>query len=302
MSKKTQHGEVMDWLMEGDVSIRWQTMRDLLGMPEAKWRPVQRRVAKEGWGRQLLDRRDPAGTWGGGIYAPKWTSTTYTLLALRHLGLPRNTRAAGQGARLIADKELGPLTGKDFSGRLDNLDLCITGMDLSLLATFAPSDDRIEPIVGCLLRRQMADGGWNCAARRHKAHHSSLHTTINVLEGLADYARYGGKAAAGAVADSAERAREFILEHRLFKSDKTGQVIHPRFTRFYFPPRWQWDVLRGLDYLRDVGSPRDKRIRDAIDLLRSKRLADGCWALEDHYKMDEFFRMERTGRPAGGTR
>ena len=298
MTSTSKNTEVIDWLMQGDVSIQWQTMRDLLELPESKWRPVQRRVAKDGWGKQLLDRRDAKGTWGGGIYTPKWTSTTYTLLLLRQMGLPRKTAEAEQGARLIADNELGLPERKDFERRLDNLDLCITGMDLSLLTTFAPTDGRIRAIVECLLRRQMADGGWNCASDGTTPHHSSLHTTVNVLEGLSDYAIYGGKKAAAVAADAMRRGREFILEHRLYKSDKTGEVIHPRFTQLFFPPRWHWDVLRGLDWLREVNAPRDKRAADAIDLLLSKCLPDGRWNLENHHKRVEFFRMEKVGQPS----
>ncbi len=76
---------VIDWLMEGDPAIRWQTMRDVLGRPATQWKREQRLVAKEGWGGRLLGLRDPGGTWGGGVYGPKWISTNYTLLLLRDM-------------------------------------------------------------------------------------------------------------------------------------------------------------------------------------------------------------------------
>src|SRR5258708_7419399 len=79
---------VVDWLLEGDPAIRWQVMRDLLGAPPARWQAEQRKVAGSGWGQRFLSLPDAAGTWGGGIYTPKWTSTTYTLLQLRDLGVP----------------------------------------------------------------------------------------------------------------------------------------------------------------------------------------------------------------------
>jgi hypothetical protein len=31
------------------------------------------------------------------------------------------------------------------------------------------------------------------------------------------------------------------------------------FTRFVFPPRWHYDVLRALDHFRGVDAPRDER-------------------------------------------
>jgi hypothetical protein len=85
---------VIDWLLEGDPSIRWQTQGDLLGASECVVARERRKVATEGWGAELLARQARSGLWGGGLYSPKWISTTYTLLLLRDLGLPaRHPRA-----------------------------------------------------------------------------------------------------------------------------------------------------------------------------------------------------------------
>ncbi len=79
--------ETVDWLLAGDPAIRWQTMRDLLDSPPAEVENERARVAVAGWGRRLLERQDPEGTWAQGLYSPKWTSTTYTLLLLMRCGL-----------------------------------------------------------------------------------------------------------------------------------------------------------------------------------------------------------------------
>ena len=95
--------EVIDWLLEGDASVAWQTQRDLLDSPGPLWRKTRRRVALEGWGADLLARQDPGGTWGRGLYTPKWTSTTYTLLQLRRLGLEHDNAAARAGVERLLD-------------------------------------------------------------------------------------------------------------------------------------------------------------------------------------------------------
>jgi len=298
MANIPERTEVIDWLMQGDPAIQWQTMRDLLGEPQSKWKSVRQRVAKQGWGAELLARRDSAGTWGGGIYLPKWKSTNYTLLLLRDMGLTRGNRAGRCGAGLLLDEGLGRIALKDFPDQLERLDLCIKGMYLGLSVYFGARDARTQRLVEQILSEQMDDGGWNCAQQQHEVRHGSLHTTINVLEGLADYAQYRGDKADGAVGQAMSLAQEFMLQHRLFRSDKTGQVIHEAFTKFSFPPRWHWDVLRGLDYFRRVDAPRDPRLQDAIDLLLSKRCADGRWKLENHHKGMEFFCLEKSGQPS----
>ena len=98
----TQQASI-DWLLDGDPSVVWQTQRDLLQQSEAVWGRTRALVGEEGWGRRFLDARDPEGTWGGGLYQPKWTSTTYTLLLLRRLGLDPGTESAIIGARRLLD-------------------------------------------------------------------------------------------------------------------------------------------------------------------------------------------------------
>ena len=88
------------WLLDGDPAVRWQTQRDLLGAPERIIEEERRRVAREGWGARLLQRQDTTGTWAGGkssdggLYSPKWISTTYTMLTLRDFGLAPTNRNA----------------------------------------------------------------------------------------------------------------------------------------------------------------------------------------------------------------
>jgi acyl-CoA-binding protein len=93
-------------------------------------------------------------------------------------------------------------------------------------------------------------------------------------------------------------ARELLLQHRLFKSDKTGEVINPKFTLLSFPPRWHYDALRGLEYFARSGAGQDDRLQDAIDLLNQLRRPDGLWPLQYKYSGKVFFEMERVGQPS----
>jgi hypothetical protein len=129
------------------------------------------------------------------------------------------------------------------------------------------------------------------------ATHSSVNTTISALEGLHHYEHHRQRRAP-AIRAALERGREFLLEHRLFRSHRTGRVMHPVFTRFAFPPRWHYDVLRALDHFRSVGAPHDERLEDAIALVRQHRREDGRWALENSYKGATYFELEKRGEPS----
>jgi hypothetical protein len=238
------------WLLEGDPAIQWQTQRDLLGEPATAYEPTRARVATSGWGADLLSRRDREGTWAGGLYGPKWTSTTYTLLLWR-FGLARDNPSARRGVRLLWDG------ARYFEGALtparsiDYPEACVTAMYVTLARHFGYDDHRVDEAIGWLLRNHLEDGGWNCRNVRFGDRHRSFHTTISVLEALAGLAADRRDDAAAAM----QRGWEFLFEHRMFKSHHTGEVANQAFTRLSFPPRWHYDVLRGLDHLQAAGAP-----------------------------------------------
>jgi hypothetical protein len=296
LTRLETHHDVIDWLMAGDPAIRWQTMRDLLDAPAKQWQAEQRKTLSEGWGAQLLAHQDANGMWGGGVYSPKWISTTYTLLMLRDMGIPGNCAPAQRGARIAVDGLAGTLDDPQFAKRVAKQDRCLIGMALAIGVYFGIDDWRIEALVDNVLNEVMPDGAWNC--RKHKRpfpHHSSFHTTFNVLDGLCDYIDfYDGKRRTDALAAQHD-ALELMLQHRLYRSDKTGEVINDKFTLMTFPHRWHYDFMRGLCYFARIGAPRDERLQDAIEQLLLKRRSDGTWPNEYKYPAQTFFTMEGVG-------
>ena len=286
--------DVLDWLLAGDPAIRWQVLRDLVHGPDAEILATRARVATEGWGATLLSHQGDDGRWGKGLYGPKWISTTYTLLLLMRLGLPRDNVGAQAGCRLLLDRGHYQDGGINFFASLKHSETCVTGMVLSLLSYFQIEDSRLEILVDWLLHQQMADDGWNCRSFLG-AHHSSFHTTISVLEGLRFFELYRPYRAAD-IQKARIGAINFLLAHQLYRSDRTGNIVDSRMTRFSFPPRWRYDVMRALDFLREVEWPaHDSRLDDALSLLLKKRGADGKWPLQNRHSGRTYFEMEKVG-------
>lgn len=288
--------QILFWLLQGDPSIRWQVQRDLLDAPAEAYEAERCLVASQGWGARLLEKQDPGGTWGGGLYSPKWISTTYTLLTLRFLGLPADNEQAQQGCKQLLEGGFYRDGGINYSkGSYKYSETCITGMVLSILAHFHYPDPRLERLAEHLLRQQMPDGGWNCESYKG-ATHSSFHTTLSALEGLRLYEQLDppGK---DALRQAQAKGREFLLQHRLYRSHRTGEVVDEAMTRFAFPPRWRYDVLRALDYFAACRADRDPRLQDSLDLLLKKRLADGRWPAHRGMSGRSYFEMETPGEP-----
>jgi hypothetical protein len=294
--------KTIQWLLDGDPAIRWQALRDLVGAAEGTVERERRKVARDGWGARLLARQDPEGTWAGGrssdggLYSPKWTSTTYTMLMLRDFGLPPTSRQARKACKLLLEKGLRRDGGVNYGiweKWTRRSETCVTGMILSILSYFEYEDARLETIASHLLEQQMPDGGWNCR-RPYGATHSSVHTTISVLEGLRYY-ELDRRRDVREVRTAQRRGREFLLVHRLFRSHRTGEIIKPAFTQFSFPPRWHYDILRALDYFQATNAPCDQRLGEAIEIVRRTKRADGRWPLQNRYRGRTYFELERLG-------
>lgn len=286
---------IIEWLLEGDVSIQYQVYRDLLNSDQPA---LRHRIATEGWGHLLLSARLPNGHWGRSFYQPKWTSTHYTLLELKNMGIEPSIVEFSQVLELIishekcADGGINPSEGTKVS------DVCVNGMFLNYATYFGASQEHLISVIDFLIGQQMSDGGFNCHSNRKGAVHSSLHTTMSVLEGLLEYSCQGYSYRSQELQQIAGECIEFVLNHHLYKSDKTGRVIDERMTRFSYPCRWRYDVLRALDYFREANIKYDPRMDDALELLLKKRMADGKWTLQARHPGQVHVQMEVPGRPS----
>ncbi len=286
---------VIDWLLEGDVAIQYATRRDLLD----EERPdLRARIATEGWGQRLLAARNADTSWGREFYQPKWTSTHYTLLDLRNLGIaPDNAVIRESIARVLAtqnypDGGVGP-------GKTDRRsDVCVAGMFLNYASYFQTPETKLKRIVDFILGQRMQDGGYNCLSNSAHPHHSSLHTSVSVLEGFQQFLSEGNTYRSPEIRTSLSAAREFILMHRFYRSDHTGKVISPAFLKWPYPFRWKYNVLRGLDHFAMARMPLDERMHDALDHLEAKRLPDGRWRVNSAHPGQQHFIMERAGQPS----
>jgi hypothetical protein len=284
---------VIHWLLEGDVAIQYQACRDLLGSDRED---LRQRIAREGWGQKFLTQRRSDGHWGRSYYQPKWTSTHYTLLDLKNLGISPDQEEIRETVNLVLEKHKAEDGGIYPSSATRMSDLCIDGMFLNVASYFRADAGLLGSVVDLLIKTQMDDGGYNCRVTRSGAVHSSMHTTISVLEGFQEYKANGYAYRIAEVEQIAAEAREFLLQHQLFMSDRTGTVIDKRYLMLSYPSRWRYDILRALDYFRSEGIDYDARMQPAIDVLLEKRKKDGTWPVQARHPGQAHFEMEKTGK------
>ena len=279
----------VDWLLDSDPSIRWQVMRDLTDEPGDVVAAERERVATEGWGARLVALQGSDGRWGGGTYQPKWTSTTNTLALLRDLGLDPASEQATNALSQVREKvkwndhpDAPWAENPYFAGEVEP---CINARVIAIGSYFGQD---VQGLVDRLLGEQLPDGGWNCEAENGSAR-SSFHTTINVLEGFLEHEHATGTTE---TAEARMRGQEYLLERRMFRRLSTGEVVDPAWTYFFFPTRWHYDLLRGLDYLRSAGVMPDERSAEAIELVEKRRDEDGRWTMHYSYPGEVHFDID----------
>jgi hypothetical protein len=280
-------GTVIEWLLDSDPSIRWQVMRDLTGAPAEEVAAERARVAAEGWGAELLALQGTDSRWGGAAWNRGWNSTMHVLMLLRDMGLDPASDQAGRAVGLVRDevtwKGCGPQECDNNPFFAGELEPCINGPVGAVGAYFGQD---VRGIIDRLIGEQLSDGGWNCEAVNGSTR-SSFNTTICVLEALLEHeTKTGGTPE---VTGARLRGQEYLLERRLFRRKSTGEVIerdrkdNSDWGHFAFPTWWHYDVLRGLEYLRNAGVKPDGRVAEAIKLLLSKCDDEGRWPLETRY-------------------
>jgi hypothetical protein len=264
--------EPIDWLLASDPAVRWQAMRDLTGAPPAAVAAERARVAREGLGAEIIASQAVDGAWHR-AGAPDWLPTLFTVQLLRATGVdPADPRVVSAVERLQAgfrwDEEFGAKAF--FEGEVEP---CINGGALAAGAYFGwPS----ESLARRLLAEQLEDGGWNCEAP--KSTRSSYHTTICVLEGLLEYERAAGPSRE--IAEARRRGEAYLLERSLFRRRSTGEPASAAFLTFAYPPRYEYDVLRALDYFRAAGGRPDPRMAEARQIVAGRQQPDGRWLLD----------------------
>ena len=132
---------------------------------------------------KFVPRGGPNGGDGGdgGDVIVESTASVRTLLDLHYH--PLNVAERGVHGK---GKDMHGKRGKDRVMRVPVGTICKDADTDEVLWDFQHEDERLETLADYLLREQMSDGGWNCQ-RDYGATHSSVHTTISVLEGLRLY-------------------------------------------------------------------------------------------------------------------
>ena len=299
--KPTQ--ETIEWMLDSDPALKWQVERDILGLPESEWQKTRALTATEGIGARLLALQDEDGQWAGGAYFPTredaralpyvegekgqpYIATTWTLNSLREWGVDASA-LADTADRLDAGCKW---EYDDLPYWAGEVDCCINAFTVSNGAWLGRD---MNANVQWFLEHQLEDGGWNCEWIEGDLR-SSFHSTLNSLAGLLDYELRTGKNEK--VADARKRAEEYLLQRRLMFRLSTGEPVGPWLNDLAYPLRWNYTIIRALNYFRDSaefsGTEPDPRIAEAAEALAAMANENGRWVTNDRIPGQVWFDVD----------
>jgi len=287
--------DIVDRLLKSDEpAIRYKTTVNILGEnpDSAKARKARQAIKKSPRAQLLLSERDRNGKIPYHAYQ-KWRGPHWVMVNLADLCYPPGDK------RLIPLREqvYGWLLSKEhFKGikvirGLTRRCASQEGNAIYSTLTLGIADERADELARRLVVWQWPDGGWNCDKRPY-AKNSSYIETITTMRGLALHAKItGNKESARAV----KRAAELLLKRKLFKRQSDGSVMKESFVQLKYPRYYEYDYLFALVVLAEAGLAEDKRCKEALNLLKSRRLPDGGFPCDRKlYRVSKNIKYNRT--------
>lgn len=264
--------KALDWLLApSQPAVRYMALRDLVdGSNGRDLEEARQAVTSRGWAHDILSEEHPGGYWDNpeDLYTPKFLSTNWMLLTLSDLGVTKDDPRIANACSLWMDTFARPDGGFDTPGAKRS-EHCLTGNTARGLIRFGYGDDpRVKSALDNLVKTQKRDGGWHCFP--------SVTGTIDAWEGMSAFASYPRRKWTRGMKAAVERGAEFFLERKLCRQ---GSRYEPWF-RFHFPYHYFYDVLVGLDFMTSLGYGDDKRMSQALSLLKRKMRKDGKWVLD----------------------
>jgi hypothetical protein len=305
----------IDWLLEeSDPSVRYLTLRDLLGRKESDGEVLEARarIMEVGPVPRILSRQHPAGHWGSpeDFYRnSKYKGTVWNLILLAELfAHPEDERvkaACESVLNLSQERSSGGFSVRgsaEHGGTRSQVICCLTGnMVFSLIRLGYGGDPRVRRALDWLTTYQryeivsQAPKEWPYVYDRCWRDHTCRSGAVKSLKAWAEVPEAQRTKAMRA---KVEEGAEFLLSQHIFRKGLGSTLVaRPDWLRLGFPLMWNTDILEILDILTRLGY-EDERMHDAIMVLQSKRGADGRWLQENRFHGRFITSLERNGRPS----
>lgn len=314
----------LEWLLQTDVQnpgVRYFALRDLLDRPadDPEVRAAQAAVMQSGPVPAVLAAQDPGGWWErpGAGYGPKYRSTVWSVTFLAMLGADGADARVRAGCNYVLDQARVPEPYGGFSaGGPSGMVHCLEGnLAAALIDLGWLGDARLEQAIDWLARSVTGDGiapaeEVKAAPRFYRSGNSGpgFLCSANNQQGCAWGAVKAmlalGKIPPARRTPAVEKAIavgvDFLLGRDPAVADYPSWTGKPSSSWFHFgfPVFYVTDLLQNLEVLARLGYGKDARLRNAVDLVLSKRDKQGSWLMMYTYNGKTWVDIETPNQPS----
>lgn len=297
--------DVINWLLEEEnPSVRYFTLKDILGKPEddAEVQAAKRKIMQSGMVFDILERqREPAYLKAySRFYTYKYKGLVWSLIVLAELGAALNPQIKAQCEYILINSQETEDGGfamntaaKKGGGRITEVIPCLTGNMVWSLIRFGYLDDpKLQKAIGWLTRYMRFNDGVeeNPQAPPYNRYemcwgkHTCFMGAVKALKGLSAIPH---EKRTNEINDTINKAAEFLLIHHIYKrSHDLCKTSKPGWLKFGFPLMYQTDALEILDILTELGI-KDSRMDEAINIVIAKQDDTGRWKAENTYNSEK---------------
>jgi hypothetical protein len=308
MSWQTQlKGDSVAWLLEKDEpGVRYLALRDLMDLSadDRELRMTRKVAHRDGPIAAVLAAMDQSGYWAkpGPGYSPKYHATVWSIILLAQLGASAaEDQRVARGCAYLLDHNL--VAGGQFStstaaaGTID----CLQGNLCWALLELGCDDPRLKQALEWMARSVTGEGVApltdKLAVRRYYAYKCGPNFACGVnnqrpcawgaVKVMLAFSAVPVNQRTPLMKRAIKRGGEFLLSVDPAKAAyPTRNDAKPdrRWWKFGFPVFYVADLLQNVEALGALGYGRDKRLANALALVRDKQDERGRWPLEYDYE------------------
>lgn len=319
--KKKLIADPFPWLLEeNDPAARFVTLSELMDLrkDDPVLEEARHEAHRSGYIPAILDHMNPEGWWDkpGGGYGPKYFSAVWSLIALSQLGaVCEEDERIGKSCKYYLDQAYSSTGGISYNGAPGGAFDCLQGNMLSAFMSMGYEDPRLDGAYEWMARTVTGEGiapkGDKSTQMRYYAAKSGPDFACGAnyeapcgwgaVKVMLAFSKLPKERRTPLIERAINRGAEFLLEKDPVKADfpvGDGKPPSRNWWKFGFPIFYITDLLQLCEALVPLGYGSDPRMKNVLDLVRSKQNDSGQWPLEYDYKGKSYLDTGRKGQPS----
>ncbi len=296
----------LDWLLERESpGVRYLALRDLCGLTlnDRELRAARKKAHKEGPIATLLDAMNPEGYWvvTGPGYNPKYRSSVWTMMMLAQLGASvEEDKRIVRACDYMLDHALAPVGQFTGSGAPSGTADCLQGELCLALLELGCEDARLDVAFEWVARSVTGEGvapmserdapmryyAGKCGPLFACGANNKAPCAWGAVKVMLAFGRLAEDKRTPLIRRAIKQGVDFLFSvDPMDATYPTGYSNKPsgNWWKFGFPVFYVTDLLQNAQALVALGYGHDRRLKRAIEFIKSKRDAQGRWALEYDY-------------------